>query len=370
MIVLHIITGLNRGGAEFSLLKILLSDTEWKKKSVIISLTDVGELGSFLLSRGFKVYSLKMNKLLKAPSAIIRLITIIKKINPDIVHTWMYHADFVGGLASRFCGIKNIVWSIRRSTAPPKSSMTYYILLLCAKTSNWIPRKIVCVAKSAAKNHISYGYFKEKIVVIHNGIDFDKLKGDDFFDFEFKLPSNTIIIGCIGRFHYDKGQDLLVKASRKIIEENSRVIFVLVGKGCDYSNKCLVDLLIKEKVINNYYLMGEQKNVFQFLSSFDIYCMPSRTEGFPNALLEAMAMKLPCISTNVGDAEFILGQTGFLVDKICSDCIYMELKKVINMSQKERLNIGDNSAKRVREFSIDVMTNQYINLYADIVDKS
>ena len=108
MKILHIITGLGDGGAELTLYKICKYDTS--NTHIVISLKDKGKYFSLLNKQGIKVFCLNMNFF-----SIYKIFFLIKKISnlkPDIVQTWLIHADFLGGIASRLAGINNIIWNI------------------------------------------------------------------------------------------------------------------------------------------------------------------------------------------------------------------------------------------------------------------
>src|SRR5512133_1182905 len=158
--ITQIITGLNVGGAEMMLLKVLRSVDLEHYPSRVISLTDSGVIGSQIESLGIPVTAMGMKPGRFSYSDIQKLSQKIKEQNPAVIQTWMYHADFIGGWAAKMAGVKGIAWNIRNSTLDVRKSKasTLAIVGLCALLSHSIPRRIVVCTKSASKVHQKIGY--------------------------------------------------------------------------------------------------------------------------------------------------------------------------------------------------------------------
>ena len=121
------------------------------------------------------------------------------------------------------------------------------------------------------------------------------------------------MIGSVGRFHADKGQDNFVKATAIVAQHYPAVKFLLVGRDCDVNNAQLMKWLNEKGLQARFVMLGERSDVPVCLAAMDVFCMPSRTEGFPIGLGEAMATGLPCVATNVGDTAVLTGDTAILV---------------------------------------------------------
>lgn len=107
---LHIITGLNLGGAEKALYRLMTSSNS--KDDLVVSLTSKGSIGQELEEKGFKVFALGL-RAYNFPIVLYRLYRLIKLHQPDIIQTWLYHADLLGGFAAKLAGVKHIIWGIR-----------------------------------------------------------------------------------------------------------------------------------------------------------------------------------------------------------------------------------------------------------------
>src|SRR5690554_3869677 len=116
MKIIHIIIGLNVGGAELMLKRLVLASQEKGKfQHEVISLTDLGVIGCDLRKAGIPVHILNMKSVLSLLKTYFSLKKLLKQLKPDVVQTWMYHADFIGGLAAKSLGVDNIIWGIRNS---------------------------------------------------------------------------------------------------------------------------------------------------------------------------------------------------------------------------------------------------------------
>ena len=159
--ITHIITDLNTGGAERMLHKLLGNMDTSLYESDVISLTDVGRLGKKIKERGIPVRALGMRSGRPNPFLVFRLSRWLRKERPDLIQTWMYHADLIGGLAAKLSGLSiPIVWGIRTSALDPKLSKKTTILTARASAflSRWIPKKILCCSEEAKNAHVAMGY--------------------------------------------------------------------------------------------------------------------------------------------------------------------------------------------------------------------
>lgn len=371
--VVHIITSLNIGGAEQMLKRLLLSDSSAGKSTVVVSLTDLGRIGLMLQDLGFTVHALNMRSPISCPIVLLRLIRLLRQNSPDIVQTWMYHSDLLGGLAARLAGCKKVIWGIRRTGFHGVGNLTYWIMKFCALLSFFVPTRIVCVAEAAHDAHVKYGYCDSKMLVIPNGFDFSHFDPDGVNPHlvrdEFSLDATVQIIGCVGRFHADKGQDTFVRAAALLVRKPVNVRFMLVGSGCDYLNDQLNELIRSLDLESHFLLLGERSDIPECLAAMDLFCMPSRTEGFPNGLGEAMAMALPCVATNVGDTAVLTGDTAKLVTHENPAALAGALNEVLALSSKQRQEMGQRAADRVRsEFSIDKARERFNTLYEEVME--
>jgi glycosyltransferase involved in cell wall biosynthesis len=174
--VVHVITGLRVGGAETMLLKLLSRFQEaGGPEGAVISLSVTGPLADPISALGVPVTSMGMSAGFGAFFKLPRLRAAINEARPDIVQTWMYHANLMGALALRGPHRPPLIWGLRQADLDPRLSKrrTALVARAGARLSASVPSRIVCVSESARDYHIAMGYDATKMVVIPNGFDFD-----------------------------------------------------------------------------------------------------------------------------------------------------------------------------------------------------
>ncbi|KOY23213.1 hypothetical protein ACX06_13010 [Vibrio parahaemolyticus] len=347
------------------------------KHHIVVSLTQEGVIGRELRKNGIEVHSLNLNKfnfLLLGP---IKLIWLLRKIQPNIVHTWMYHSDLLGGICAKLLGINNIIWSIR-STEINKagSKITVFIRKILSILSHVLPKKIVCAANNSKNIHVSLGYDASKMIVIPNGFTKDKFYSSREKCLELKDElnlSNKIVITSIGRYHPVKNHKLFINScsllSKKYDQENFS--FVMVGRGVTKENRELNRLIEETNNPDDFILLGERQDVTNILNVSTIYCLHSISEGFPNVLGEAMCLGKLCVATDVGDARNILLNDELLVclDHDDEDNYVDALSKALEIvkSKSKLETISMKSIDKMRhEYAMDSIVNKYEELYSSL----
>lgn len=318
--ITHIITGLNTGGAETMLYKLLSNIDRTKFELKVLSLTDIGSIGKKIEKLGISVKALGMKRGVPNPRYVFGLVAILKKEKPDLVQTWMYHADLIGGLAAKLVRNVPVVWNIRHSNLDPKGNKKTTILTAkaCAKLSKTIPKKIICCSEASFKVHSELGYKEEKMIVIPNGFDLDAFKPDAEARYsvrrELRIPDDAAIMGMVARFDPQKDHKNLINAAGVLCRSNKNIHFILCGDGITNDNKQLAKCIQENNLQVNFHLLGRRADIARITTAFDIASSSSSYgEGFPNVVGEAMSCEVPCVVTNVGDSAYIVGDTGIVV---------------------------------------------------------
>ena len=171
MKILHIISGLKGGGAENILYRLCQHDKE--HRHVIISLTDSQDDGMLPNKEYVSVHKLNFSNRKINLFELFKLYKHIKQIKPDVVQTWMIHADMIGGIVARLAGVNNIFWSVHYTNLVKGKSKRLTILLtkINAFLSYFIPKKIIYCAEKSREVQESLGFKKTKGVVVQNGYD-------------------------------------------------------------------------------------------------------------------------------------------------------------------------------------------------------
>lgn len=367
--IVHVITGLNDGGAEGVLKKICLFDKDNGFVHHVVCLSSIGVHSAELESKGIKVYHLEMRGFRSFLDAILKFKRVLKSIKPNVIQTWMYHADLFGGVFGRLFGYKTIVWNIRQTELSPAyvKQSTIWLARVGAILSHIIPVKIVSCGERAKSFHSQFGYNHKKMVVIGNGLNLDAI--GELFTMEqrkneraaYDISPEAIVIGMVGRFDPVKNHKGLLEALSKLEQYTFKLI--LIGEGLTTENHDLNQWIsnynLKEKVV----LLGRRPDVLRFYQLMDFHVLPSHSEGFPNVLIEAMALGTPCVVTDAGDAAMIVKHTGWVVPVRDEELLRAGLKDAMNeyLSSKQDWNERKKACiQRVKdEYTLNAMVKKY-----------
>ena len=368
MRILHIITALGDGGAEHTLYKICKYDKI--NEHLVISLKGPGKYYQLLKKLGINVHYLNIkfysiNKFF----SLVRLINIIK---PNIVQTWLIHADFLGGIAAKLIGIKNIIWNIRYTKIKfGKSKLTSVIIVkILSYLSFLIPSSIVVVSKKAKKIYKMEGYDQKKFVYIPNGYDISILKSSksqrkNFRD-KINIKKKTILIGNVARYDPKKDHANLLKALALLKLKNKNFLCILAGSRVNKNNIELNYLIKKLKLSDKVKLLGHNNNISQIMNGIDIYIQSSSYgEGFPNVVAEAMSCGTPSIVTDVGDAPYIVNKIGWVVPPNDENKLARTIESITKqIGTKKWKKISNDGRLRIKQkFDIKQMITSYNKLW-------
>jgi glycosyltransferase involved in cell wall biosynthesis len=372
--IVHIIVGLGVGGAELALKRLVEAHKDSPNYChYVISLTSTGDVGMQLQALGVEVQALGMRRALDMPFILWNLTRMLRTMQPTIVQTWMYHADLLGGLAARMAGIRCVVWGIRTTNVDASGSRaTAIVRLVCASLSHYVPHTIVCVAQAARKSHLAIGYDASRMVVIPNGFDLLRLHATaeqrQALRNHCHFKNGALVIGFLGRFHPDKGQHNFVQAAVLLAKKNENVRFLMVGRDLDASNLQLNRWISDTGYKSRFVFLGERADVPICLAAMDVFCLSSQTEAFPNVVAEAMAMGLPCVVTDVGDAAMLVADTGIVVPKENPEGLAIGMGQLLAMPYEARQLLGQKAKSRIQTvFSMTRCTERYEAVYQNVI---
>ena len=344
----------------------------------VVSLTGRGEVADKIEQSGIPVTTLGMRAGLPDPRGILRLARHLKSRKADVVQTWMYHADLIGGIAGRLAGRLPLAWNIRHSDFKPGEFRRTTLLTVsaCARLSRSLPTRIICCAEAARTTHIAFGYDASKMIVIPNGFDLSAFHADttayQSVRRELNLPETVRLIGLAGRFHPQKDHPGFIRAAGLLVRRFSEVSnaphFVLCGGDVTPQNATLQSAIAETGVPEQFHLLGRRDDIPRLMAGFDVYCSSSSNgEGFPNVVGEAMACGVPCVVTDVGDSAVVVGETGLVVPPEQPDTLAEALYRLLSEAGLERVRRTQAARKRVEEnFALPLIARRYENLYREM----
>lgn len=348
--VVHIINGLDIGGAEGALVRLIEADRADDHK--VISLRSGGGYADLLRGRGVEVIELGMRQSPLDIFRVARLAVQIRRLRPDVVQTWMYYADLIGGGIARLVWRAPVVWGIRRSDLDPKKSKRTVRLFarICARLSARVPARIVCCAHEALRVHGALGYDTGRMVVIANGFDTNLYRPNpaarERFRAELGVPAGARVLGYVARMDPQKDHETLLRALSQLDGEGMMPTLVLAGKGTGPELQGMVRTFgLEDRVV----LLGPRTDVSDLMNGLDLHVMSSAFgEGFPNVLCEAMACGTPCVTTDCGDAGRIVGDTGWVVAPRRPDALAEAIRAALTEAADEVVWQQRRSAARQR----------------------
>lgn len=369
--VAHVITGLSVGGAEMVLWNLLRNRNRGRFASLVVSLGGEGPLADPIRDTGCEVVPIAGAHPL-SPSVGRKLSTLLAARNPDLVQTWMYHGDLMGGIAARASGVRRVVWGLHAGPLPPrgqKITMKAGIRLL-ALLSRRVPTRIVCCSHTSKAVHASVGYDESKMVVVPNGFprrDVDPqartaLRG------ELHLPNEVLIVGRVGRLHPQKDLRTLLSAFALVPRDAH---LVLVGPGYEHSNQEVArELRGMPDLRPRIHLLGERRDITHVYAGSDLIVSSSAFgEALPMVLGEAMAYATPVVTTDVGDSARLVGDPRRVVPPRDPVRLGEAMRYVLTLDPEARRDLGKFDRIRVYDhYSIEQMVSGYEHVYASLLD--
>lgn len=370
----NIITSLAPQGAQKMLLRVLTHIDRERFAPVVTSLTGSAPMSDEFGRLGIPVHDLGMRGSLDLPLAFCRLAQRLRADPPDIVQTWLYHADLLGGLAARMAGPAKVVWNIRHTNLAPGVNRRSTLLTAkaCALFSERLPARIICCAEAARQSHVEFGYAARRIEVIPNGFDLSAFCRQRQAGQELRkalgLTGTSVLIGMVARFHPQKDHHNFIQAAGRFALNHPASRFLLAGDEICWENRKLAGWIEQAGIADRVTLFGRCEDIPRLLSAFDIATSSSLGEGFPNAVAEAMACEVPCVVTDVGDSAALIGDTGCIVPAQNPAALAAGWEEMAALGRAGRALLGERARRRIREcYSIASVVRRYENLYLGLI---
>ncbi|MGH2808412.1 MAG: glycosyltransferase [Actinomycetota bacterium] len=368
LIVAHVITGLEVGGAETVLLRLLSHMDRARIASRVISLGSVGKIGPRIEELGVPVVALGRDRFRRNLPVSRRLFAALRETRPDVVQTWMYHADYVGGIGAWLARGSAVAWGLHTGPVPPDPSLAMRVgLKVNARLSHFVPDTIVCCAGATQRVHADLGYSSRKMVVIPNGFAEPPVfpNAGEHLKRTIGVSPDSVLIGRVARWHPQKDHETLIAACELVRRQSADVHLVLVGEGMTEQNVELHGWVSGRGLTGSVHYLGARDDVDRLNAGFDVAASSSSYgEAFPLVLGEAMATGTPVVSTDVGDSGVLIDDPSRVVSPGDPGSLANALTKVVTLDPASRGRLGERDKKRVLgTFSLDRMIEAYTSLY-------
>ena len=374
MRIVHIITSMNKGGAETTLFKILKfsKQSNSKEEHVVISFSKLNYFEDQIKKLNVPFFKIDFKLKFIFFIYFLKLFKIIKKTNPDVIQCWMYHPCFLGGLAAKFLNIKNIIWNIRHSNYKFNKTKlsTIIVIRICSLLSRIVPNKIIYCSNSSYEFHSKNGYYSKNKNIIYNGYDseyFSKKQNLKLYSYQ----NNVVKFGFIGRYSPQKNLFMYLDAINNFVKKypsNSNFKVLMYGKNVDNKNKELLEKINQYNLSKFVELKGYKEDVREALQNIDYLGLSSSYgESFPNVLAEAMLSGIPCFATDLGESKNIISEYGKVVSINDSQEFSKAMNEYYNIYQKVNIyyKLSNSCRKHIKDnYSIESMVRKYQNLWA------
>jgi glycosyltransferase involved in cell wall biosynthesis len=369
--VLHVITGLHTGGAERMLEKVVTFENR-HCTDVVVSLLDVGPVGRRLVERGIQVHALGLSRGGFSPAALWRLVKIFRGFKPGVVQGWMYHGNLAASVAAELSYLRGVKvhWGIRQTlyALDKEKRGTRAVINLLARMSRR-PASIHYNSHKSREQHEFIGYESARATIIPNGFDVDVCKREEqeirAAREQWGIPGDAFVIGMVTRDHPMKDHRTFLEAAARFARVEDNAWFLLAGRGISADNGTLAGAIAELGLESRTRLVGEQADPGTIYRALDVLALTSAWgEAFPNVLGEAMSFGIPCVATDVGDCEDIVGESGIIVPVHDPEAVSRAFFDLQSIGIEGRRQLGTIARARVlQNFSIRDVCQRFNDLH-------
>ncbi len=360
--ILHVITDLGSGGAEAMLTRLVTACNKIADpRQIVVSLVEGGVYGDALRDAGIEAHCLRLHSFWHLPAALYRLIRLMRREQPSVVITWLYHADLIGIVAAITSGLgpRRVVWNLRCSNIDLSNyhRTTRWIVTLLVLLSP-LPWGVAANSRAGKRAHEALGYRPRRWIYLPNGLDPNEWRhcprSRSEVRAELGLSETAEVVGMVARLDLQKDHATFLSAAELLMARHPETRFLLIGRDT-------------ETVPPREWLlaMGERNDVPRLMSALDIAVLCSAYgEGSPNAIMEAMAAELPCVVTDVGDAPRLIGGSGIVVPSGDPQALAEAISVLISEGSDKRIRRGRRARKMVfRKHEIEGAVQRYRQLW-------
>jgi glycosyltransferase involved in cell wall biosynthesis len=371
--ILHVISGLRVGGAERMLIRVakgLARDAE----QVVVTLVD-GATRDRLDDMNIPVVRPERAGLAGIASVLARAHRLVREFQPDIIQGWMYHGNLVAELLRTVSGPRALcIWNIRQSLESlwDEKLTTRLAIRSCSLRAAAVDG-IVYNSKRGAEQHDAAGFRAATVRIIPNGFEPEEFERSSGADRRLRdrtgVPTDAPIVGCVARYHPMKDHATFIAAASQVREKVPDVHFVLLGSGTDTPGTELERMIEEHFLSARVHRLGVTMDPKAVMSGFDVLCLSSAWgEGFPNVLGEALALGIPCVTTDVGDSREVVGPGGSITPPRNSEALASAIVRLLSFSAAERKVVGELGRNHVQGcFAIETVVRQYEEFYDELL---
>lgn len=369
---LYVITSLSVGGAQKALLNLARSGFSQDYKPHVLALVAVDGLYRQFVAAGIPVTVLGINRVTGLLLALPRLVQVLLRVRPALIHGWMHHGNLAATLAwGLMAGRPLLLWGMHHT--PEQATLERLQHALVLRMGRWLsrfPQSIVYVSQRSLQRHRELGYAMRHARVIANGIpaadvqaNRKRLEDRLALRQELGLGDDALLIGSLTRLVPEKDIPNLFAAIRQWQAWGRDAHFVLAGEGMVPESSGLHCELANLPRPEQVHLLGVRADAAHLIAALDIATLSSRREAFPLFLAEAMAAGVPCVATDVGDIAECVADTGLVVPAGDPEALAGAWRDLLQQDNNQRASLGDKASRRIASrYSLDAVVVAYREL--------
>ncbi len=352
------------------LAKLVAAIDPGRFESIVVSMTNGGALRPIIEQAHVKVRTLLMRRGIPNPIALLRLQNLLRTAQPDILQTWLYHADLLGLLTRGRGRTPRLAWNLRGSNLD-MSKLSTLVMRALVRLSH-LPDVVVVNSQAGRRVHEGMGYRPRRWEFIPNGFDLEEFcpnaAARTRLRTDLGLSAGSLLIGLVARYDPMKDHVNFLRAASVLVKTHGDVSFVLVGRDVEPKNTTLSNTIVDLGLDRRVHMLGERTDIPALTAALDIATSSSSYgEGFPSAIGEAMACAVPCAVTDVGDSRVIVGDTGRVVPAKDSSSLANAWRELIEIGAESRANLGTAARRRVeKHYSLPAVIRRYEQLYTEL----
>ena len=308
------------------------------------------------------------------PLGLWRLRNVFKNRKPDICQSFLFHANLFSRLAAKAAGVPVVISGVRVAEKEKK----WHLRLDCMTQS--LVDQYICVSQDVAEFTAQTGRIPlQKITVIPNGIDvadYENAQKSDLTQFGCLPYTRKVIV--IGRLHRQKGIDWLLQTLPNWLEFRNDCELLIVGDGPERA--VLEQTAAQQPWRNRIHFLGHRRDIPELLAASELLLLPSRWEGMPNVVMQAMAAGLPVVATHVEGIDELLVQQSATsggdptaLPQICrfgdTDDFTTKINRLLDDENLHRITRIQNKEYIRQNFRIEKMINEYEQLWLSFFEK-
>lgn len=364
--VLHIISTLGVGGAQLQLAEFV-DRTPVEQFDIDILVLGRAD-GTFSVQR-FARTDIRIDYVSAWPvmtASVFEIAARCRRERYDVVHTWLFYANFVGAAAARLAGMPLVISGVRNLSLWKRAWNTRWWYRAADVLAARIPDVLTVNATPLVADHRWWARTRRDLPVIHNGLDPARILGEaagarGWLRAELGLPADAVIVGTVGRLAPEKDQAVFIKAVAAAHRLKPALKAVVVGDGeCGAALKALTRELGLEDVVT---FMGRRADSRKIIAGLDVFMLTSQSEGFPNVLLESAFLGTPAIASDVAGASDVLDSRGDLFPAGHPVAAAGRLAEKLNHLEAARVRANAVRTRAYRLFTADKMAARWLELY-------